>query len=142
MKIKVKINHFKLDLDKLIYKSEHEYSSINEFVDKNKLKFRVLIHIFKKHIQKYFSKNSINHYTEQLILDTANAVIEKQLGKSPNISNVCFIQVIEKLCYILSKIKYNPNKLKDQILHIENKISNNCNFVGGNRNTYNINYTL
>jgi len=141
MKIKIKINHHNIQLNKIIYKSENNYLSLDDFVKKNKIKFRVLIHIFKCHIQKYFIKHDIKNYAEQLILDTAIAVIDKQLDKAPSISSFGFVQLIETLCNILSQIKYNFDLTK-KIKQTEELILKYPLFVGGNRNIYTINYTL
>ena len=141
MKIKIKIYHHNIQLNKLIYESENNYLSLDDFVKKNKIKFRVLIHIFKCHIQKYFIKHDIKNYAEQLILDTATAVIDKQLGKAPSICSLEFVKLIETLCNILSQIEYNFD-LSKKIKQTEDLILKYPLFVGGNRNVYNINYTL
>ena len=141
MKIKIKINHYNIILDKMIYHSENNFNSLDDFVKKNKIKFRVLIHIFKHQIQTYFIKNKIKNYLDQLLLDTVNAVIDKQLEKAPSISNHVFYQLIDNLCTILSQIKYSGN-LQKKIKSIESTILKYPLFVGGNRNFYNIKYIL
>jgi len=141
MKNNIKINHHSINLNKLIYKSENNYESLDDFVKQNKIKFRVLIHIFKYHIQKYFlKKNNIQNYTEQLILDTVTSVIDKQLDKAPSISSFGFVQLINSLCKILSKIEYKFDLLK-KIKDTENMILQYPQFVGGSKNIYTINYT-
>lgn len=139
MKIKIKINHYNIILDKMIYHSENNFNSLDDFVKKNKIKFRVLIHIFKHQIQTYFIKNKIKNYLDQLLLDTVNAVIDKQLEMAPSISNYVFYQLIDNLCSILSQIKYSGN-LQKKIEHTESTILKYPLFVGGNRNIYTINY--
>lgn len=140
MKNNIKITHHNIHLNKLIYKSENNYESLDDFVKQNKIKFRVLIHIFKYHIQKYFLKNDIQNYTEQLILDTVTSVIDKQLDKAPSISSFGFVQLINSLCKILSKIEYEFDLLK-KIKYTENMILKYPQFVGGSKNIYTIIYT-
>ena len=141
MKIKIKINHLNLELEQVIRDTTDNVSFV-DIVKKNTIKFRVLIHIFKDDIKHFLINKKTRNYIEQIILDTVNSVINNQLDKSPRVADFIFMQILQTLCKILSKIKYKTDNLQQEIQKIENIIKKTPNFVGGSKSSSIIKYKI